>query len=65
MSFYSDHDHLGDPADPCREVLTRKDGSSYVCGRPASSAVHPPDQYRHWCSALEAGADCVHFEETD
>lgn len=33
------------------------------CGRLWYSAVHPPDQFRHWCSALEAGGDCMHFED--
>jgi hypothetical protein len=32
------------------------------CGLPASSVVHPPDQFRHWCSVLEAGGDCMHLE---
>jgi len=33
------------------------------CGAPASSVLHPPDQFRHWCEALEAGYDCMHFED--
>lgn len=33
------------------------------CGLTWTSAVHPPDQFRHWCSALEAGYDCMHFED--
>ncbi len=33
------------------------------CGRSWTSVVHPPDQFRHWCSALENGWDCMHFEE--
>jgi hypothetical protein len=33
------------------------------CGASWTSALHPPDQFRHWCSALEAGADCMHFED--
>lgn len=37
--------------------------SERACGAPASSVLHPPDQFRHWCSALEAGYDCMHFED--
>jgi hypothetical protein len=32
------------------------------CGLSWTSVQHPPDQFRHWCSALEAGGDCMHFE---
>jgi hypothetical protein len=66
--FYSDHEFVSD-TEPgtsegkCAEVMFRKDGSEYVCGREWTSAVHPPDQFRHWCSALEAGYDCMHFED--
>ena len=61
---YWDHEHEADSRDdPCEAVLGRRDGSDYLCGRPWTSAVHPPDQYRHWCSVLEAGGDCMHFEE--
>jgi len=62
--FPSHHDHLAPEQHMrCQEVLTRRDGSTYICGLPWTSAVHPPDQYRHWCPALEAGGDCMHFEE--
>jgi hypothetical protein len=37
--------------------------STRKCGASWTSAVHPPDQFRHWCSALEAGGDCMHFED--
>lgn len=33
------------------------------CNREWTSAVHPPDQFRHWCSILEAGGDCMHMED--
>lgn len=33
------------------------------CNRTWTSVVHPPDQFRHWCSILEAGGDCMHMED--
>ena len=33
------------------------------CNREWYSVVHPPDQFRHWCSILEAGGDCMHLED--
>jgi hypothetical protein len=36
-----------------------------VCGASWTSVLHPPDQFRHWCSALENGWDCMHFERDD
>ena len=66
--FYSDHDfesdtNPGTSEGNCAVNMVRKDGTEYKCNRPASSALHPPDQFRHWCSALEAGYDCMHFED--
>ena len=31
------------------------------CGSPKSSVLHPVEG--HWCSALENGWDCMHFED--
>lgn len=46
----------------CIVEMWRKDGTQYQCGASSTSVLHPPDQFRHWCSALEAGYDCMHFE---
>lgn len=63
MSYF-DHEHTAErQSDPCEYVLTRKNGTTYKCGASWTSALHPPDQYRHWCAALEAGGDCIHEEE--
>lgn len=67
MTFYSDHEFVSD-TNPgtnqgrCAEIMFRRDGSEYKCNLPASSVLHPPDQFRHWCSTLEAGGDCMCFE---
>jgi len=61
--MYADHDHEAPTRDePCQATLQRKDGTQYECKAPWYSVLHTPDQYRHWCSALEAGYDCMHFE---
>jgi len=66
--MYSDHDFESDTSPGtnegrCTVEMTRKDGSTYICGASWTSVLHPPDQFRHWCSALEAGYDCMHFED--
>ena len=68
--MYSDHEYIssvtGDESSKegtCAEEMTRKDGTTYICGNPWTSVLHPPDQFRHWCSALENGYDCMHFED--
>lgn len=69
MSYYrGDHDFDngdGGKTDTgrCVEPMHRHDGSEYTCNAPASSVLHPPDQFRHWCAALEEGRDCMHFED--
>lgn len=64
--MYSDHEHLAPSKDaPCEEIMYRRDGTSYQCKAPWTSVLHPPDQYRHWCSALESGYDCMHSEMED
>ena len=61
MGFYSHHEHEGETRDsPCTYVYATRSG--HVCGASWDSALHPPDQYRHWCAALEAGGDCTHEE---
>ena len=70
-SFYYDHEF--DNGDDGRtsdgvcvvEEYNRHRGKDVPCGRPASSVVHPPDQFRHWCSSLEAGYDCNHPSESE
>ena len=59
MGFYAHHEHEGETQD---SACTHEDGTGRVCGASWDSALHPPDQYRHWCSALEAGGDCIHEE---
>ena len=68
--MYSDHEYIssvtGDASSKeghCIETMYRKDGTEYECGASWTSVLHPPDQFRHWCSALEAGYDCMHFED--
>lgn len=68
MSFYSDHMFVSDTTPltaegKCAETMLRRDGTTFTCGKRASSVLHPPDQFRHWCSALEDGYDCMHFED--
>jgi hypothetical protein len=43
----------------CQELMFRRDGTEYTCNASWTSVVHPPDQFRHWCSALEQGYDCM------
>ncbi len=63
MTFYSDHEHEApNQTAPCEYEIPLSGGGTRVCGADWSSVLHPPDQYRHWCSALEAGGDCVHEE---
>lgn len=59
MGFYSHHDHEGETQDS--SCIYEYEGGR-VCGASWDSALHPPDQYRHWCPALEAGEDCTHEE---
>lgn len=66
--MYSDHDFVsginpGTNEGKCAEIMFRKDGSQYKCNAEWFSVLHPPDQFRHWCGALEAGYDCMHFED--
>jgi hypothetical protein len=69
--MYSDHPFESDTAPGtdkgrCKATMIRRDGSQYACRAPFSSVLHPQDQFgRHWCSALEQGYDCMHFEGTD
>lgn len=68
--FYYDHDFdNGDggktSTGKCIMEMERKDGTTYICNRDWTSALHPPDQFRHWCSILEAGGDCMHFESME
>ena len=66
MSFYSHDFDNGDGGrtqdGKCVVEMRRRNGSTYKCGATWTSVLHPPDQFRHWCSALEAGGDCMHFE---
>lgn len=68
--MYSDHEFASD-TNPgtnegnCAKIMVRKDGSKYKCNASWTSVLHPPDQFRHWCSALEAGGDCMHFEDSE
>lgn len=62
--FESDS-YPGTSSGRCAHVMARKDGTTYKCGADWTSVLHPPDQFRHWCSALEAGGDCMHFEDVD
>ena len=56
--MYYEHDHkAANRDDPCEEVLTRGDGSTYTCRASWTSVLHRPDQYRHWCAICEAGGD--------
>ena len=59
MGFYSHHEHEGETQD---SACTHEYKTGRVCGASWDSALHPPDQYRHWCAALEAGRDCTHEE---
>lgn len=54
--------------DPCQYPVLRypnreeRAGGStqkdfYPCNAPWASVLHPPNQYRHWCSICEAGGD--------
>jgi hypothetical protein len=66
--FYSDHEFISDTTPGtdegrCAHEMIRKDGTEYKCNARPSSVLHPPDQFRHWCSALEAGGDCMHYED--
>ena len=45
--------------DPPASVYPR---TTRQCGASWDSALHPPNQYRHWCAVLEAGRDCIHEE---
>lgn len=68
--LYSDHEFdNGDGGQTkegkCIEIMEYRHGPSRPCGATWYSAVHPPDQFRHWCSTLEAGGDCMHFEQDD
>jgi hypothetical protein len=68
--FYSDHSFdNGDGGKTekgkCVVEMYRRDGTEYICNASASSVLHPPDQFRHWCSALEQGFDCMHLENED
>ncbi len=72
--FYFDHEHTAENQNnPCQYMMTNRspqyDGAGnllpmtqYVCNASWTSSLHPPDQYRHWCAALEAGGDCIHEE---
>ena len=71
MTFYSGN-HDFDNGDGgrtntgrCKYPMRRKNGSEYRCNASWTSVLHPPDQFRHWCSTLEAGGDCMHFEFED
>jgi hypothetical protein len=68
MSYYRG-DHEFDNGDggysSVGKCAVEVDDEGRVCGKVWTSAVHPPDQFRHWCSALEAGADCMHFEHEE
>lgn len=70
--MYSDHEYIssvtGDESSmlgTCAQQMNRRDGTTYICGKSWTSVLHPPDQFRHWCSALENGYDCMHFEYED
>ena len=61
--MYWDHEHTAArQGDPCRFLMMRRDGTEYECRADWTSVLHPADQYRHWCPALEAGGDCIHEE---
>jgi hypothetical protein len=71
-AMFADHEFIssvtGDESSSeghCIETMFRKDGTEYVCKQPFYSVLHPPDQFRHWCSILEAGGDCMHLEFED
>lgn len=71
MGFYYDHEFdNGDGGKTStglcvQDLYNERTDTSRPCNKPSSSVVHPPDQFRHWCSILEQGGDCMHFEDID
>ena len=57
MSYWHHEHEATRQEDPCEYLMARKDGTAYRCGASWSSALHPPQQYRHWCAICEMGGD--------
>lgn len=50
----------------CDEPRESREHQSFrLCGASWTSVLHPPNQFRHWCSILEAGGDCMHMEDEE